>query len=293
MSEAEQILAPQKAEVTTTEVPKTEAPVQDQKLAQKLEVLMRREAQALGRERAAKQKELEVQSFLKTKEEFESVKSNPKKALELLGMDVETLIKALGGEGIGPEVEMKALKNEIEQLKQSTKADKDQKVQEEKRRAEAELTERTNGFKGEIKSYIDQNKEKFELINFDQAESLVYDVIETNYNRTMDDATGMGKIMEISEAAEKVEKFLEDKYKKVSEVKKLQSLLSQATKPAHEEIIKQAKQMNQTQQRPKTLTNALSATPQKPRTKPLTDEERVQKAIAYARQLRSGSQASI
>lgn len=294
MSEAEKVLtATTEAAPQTAEAPKPEAPQQDPKLSQKLEVLMRREQQALQREKLAKQKESELQARLKTIEEFDSVKTNPKKALELLGMDYETLTKAMAGEGIGPETEIKALKNEIEQLKKMTQAEKDQKVQEEKRRAEAELAERTEGFKGEIKSYIDQNKEKFELINFDQADSLVYDVIEAHYNRTIDEATGMGKIMEIAEAAEKVEKFLEEKYKKVSEVKKLQSLLTSTTKPVHDDVVRQAKQMNQTPQRPKTLTNALSATPQKPRTKALTDEERVQKAIAYARQLRTGPQTSI
>lgn len=264
----------------------------DEKVSPKLEILIRREQQAVARERQAKQIEADLQARLRTLEErearvreFESAKGNSKKALELLGLNYDELTKAqlLDGE-IPPEVQIKKIEEKFEAFK-SEKEKEEQRRQEQEALKQREAEARAiSDFKSQINTYLSDNAARYEFIAFEGAQELVFDVIDEHYNRTLNQETGIGKVMSLEEAADKVEEYLEGKYNKAKELSKTKALWGSIPKVPLQEA---AKQQTNIKPQQKTLTNQLSAKVQTPTVnRMLTDEERVQKAIAYAKGLR-------
>lgn len=267
----------------------------------KLQLLMQREKQALERERAAKAAEVSAQNTGKTLAErearlaaFESVKTKDrKKALELLGISYEELTQSLMADGtITPDEKIKKLEERIN-------ADAETRAQERAAQTEAQreaqnqrLNERNSQFISEVNDYLKENSSRYELIAFEAKEQLVYDVIAEHCERTLkaaqkkleeeggDVSTAVGEIMTIATAADKVEGHLEKKYhEKAPKLNKLVTFMARRPSP------EQKPNPNPSQKLP-TLTNQMSATPERKTARLLTDEERLQKAIAYARGLR-------
>lgn len=273
-------------EAKTDDQPKVDPllPKED-RISSKLELLIRREQAAVARERAAKEKELELEEKLKRIEEFESSKGNSKKALELLGLNYDELTKSMLSDGnIPPEVQIKKMDEKFNRFVEEQKRAELQREEDAKRAAAEREGRAIDNFKTEINTYLKDNAAKYELIHFEGQEDLVYEVIDEHYKRTLDEKTGIGKVMSIEEAAEKVEQHLTDKYDKSRNINKVKQLWAAGPKAVQSAIEQIKKAQQQPQQ--KTLTNQAAASQQKPRTKPLTDEERVQRAIAYARGLR-------
>lgn len=259
----------------------------DERVSSKLEILIRREEQARAREMSAKAKEKEIEEKLKRIQDFEGIKSNPKKALEMLGLSYDELTRSVLEDGqTPPDVEIRRLKEELEAFKSETKqvrqTDEEKRELEVKRLQEDSEKKAIDGFKTEINQYLSDNKTRYELIEFEGQQELVYAVVDEHYNRTINPETGVGKVMSISEAADKVELHLEKKEIDRKKLTKVQTLWGSLPKAVQETVIKQ----EPARQTPKTLTNTLSAAPAKPRKNPITDEERIQKAIAYAKGLR-------
>lgn len=290
-----QAVAP--AQVPTTQTPDPAAAKPEDKVSSKINILIQREQQALARERAAKAKETELEGTLARIKEFDSVKSNPKKALELLGLDYDQLTQSLLNDGtIPPEVHIKKLEEKFDAFKTEQQKADDQRLEDRKKEAEENEQKAITGFKGQINQYLSDNSARYELIAFESQQDLVFDVIDEHYNRTLkakmeelaqvgeETSSAVGKVMSVSEAADKVELYLEQKYDKAKALKKVNSLWAAVPK---ETVMQAVKQETKTPQKPQTLTNNLSASAQTPRKGPLTDEERVQKAIAYAKSLRT------
>lgn len=264
-----------------------EAPAtgRDERISQRLESLIKREQAAVARESAAKEREKALATHIARVEEFEAAKSgNSKKALELLGLNYDQLTESMLKDGeIPPSKLIQDLKAEIDELKSLRSTDKDQAEQEKKREAEAQEQKAIDGFKEQIGTYLKDNETRYELISFEGRHDLVFDVIDEHYKRTIDPETGAGKVMKISEAADKVELWLEQKYSKAPKLNKIQTLWKAVpTKVLENQADKQTPKPTQP---PRTLTNNLSAAPAN-RTRPITDEDRVQRAIAYAQSLR-------
>lgn len=277
------------------------------KVSSKLEVLIRREQAAFARERQAKQREADLEARFKAlsdKEakynEFETNKKDPKKALGLLGLSYDEITQAHLNDGeLPPQVEIKKLREEIEAYKAAQKEEKTHEEQRAlesaKRQAEAQESKAIEAFKGEINTYLTDNSARYELINHESEMGLVYDVIDEHYNRTLAQAQKkyqegeisedqvVGKVMLIKEAADKVEEHLEQKYHKARELNKIKALWGVVPKDAKQELVKETKKP---QQPPRTLTNQLSASQSAPKKGLITDQERIQKAIAYAKGLR-------
>lgn len=258
----------------------------DEKISSRMDTLIRREQAALHAERAAKQAQAEVEEKLKKYADFESAKKVPKKALELLGLDYNELTQAMLNEGqITPEIQIKQINEKFEALTKSQEDEKVRRDEEQKQEAQAKEQRAITDFKSEITTYLGDNSSRYELIAFENQHDLVFEVIDEQYRRTAQASPdGIGKVMKISEAADKVELWLEQKYEKSKSVNKVKSLWNIAPKGTLAEAIKpQAKPS----QPPRTLTNNLTATPTTPRKTPVSDEERVQRAIAYAKSLRA------
>lgn len=274
----------------------TQAPRPEDKVSSKIDILIRREQQALARERQAKQRETALEEKLKRLEEFESVKTNPKKALELLGLDYDQLTQTILNDGhVPPDVHIKKLEDKFDSFKSAQEQAEQRRVQEAENAQKQNLEVATGNFKKEINQYLDDNKDRYEYTHFEGAQDLVFEVIDEHYNRTQRSHAeelaklgesvyqAVGKVLSISEAADKVEQHMEQKYNRAKELNKTKTLwgavpqgtLRDAAKPEPRE-----------QKKPATLTNNMSASAQSPRKTPLNDDERVQKAIAYAKSLR-------
>lgn len=274
---------------------KPEAPKQDEKVSSRLEVLIKREQQALARERQAKQIEAELEAKMKAFEdrenrvkEFETAKtSNSKKALELLGMDYDQLTQSHLNDGaIPPEVQIKKLEERIEHMRLKNEEAEKRRSDETLKYQELQQQKVINDFKSEITSYVKDNSDRYENIAFEEAEDEVFALIDKHYSRTIDPETGIGKVMDIKEAADKVEEFFEKRELERKKLKKAQALWGITPPAAKKELEKQA---NKTFQLPKTLTNNLSANTQPRQTRPLSDDERVQRALAEFHARRSGA----
>lgn len=277
--------------------PEAGPPKTDERISSKLSVLTRRERAAVERERAATAKEQEITAREKRLQEFEALKkTNPLKALELLGLSYQDLTQvALNDGAVTPDIQVKNLEDKFDSFLKSQEDAKARETEESKRQAAEQEEKMTAEFKGKIGSYLKDNASRYELTSFhygeDDAMDMVYGVIDEHYARTAPkDAdgnfTGPGAVMTIAEAADKVELHLEQKYReKATGLNKLKGFLAvrQETPAAKTDT----KPQTQTRQTQKTLTNNLSAQSKQPQGRFLTDEERVQKAIAYARGLRS------
>lgn len=267
-----------------------------EKVSSKIELLIRREQQALARERQVKEREAQFDAKMKAFEEregrlneFESNKKDPKKALGLLGLSYDEITQAHLNDGeLPPQIEIKKLREEIEEYKAAQSKEKDYEkeraLDEAKKQAEAQESKAITEFKGNINQYLSDNSARYEYIAFEANQDLVFDVIDEHYNRTLDAETGIGKVMSIKDAADKVEEHLEQKYAKAKELNKTKALWGAIPKEAQKQVAKEVKIPTP----PRTLTNQLSATAASPLKsgKLITDQERVQKAIAYAKGLR-------
>lgn len=254
-----------------------EAP-KDERVSSKLEVLIRREKAALEREKLAKAKEAELEAKLARINEFESLKTNSKKALDVLGLTYEELTQSLLQDGeLPPEVKIKKVEDKVDQFLKAREEEERQRAEADRKKAEEQNAKVISDYKEEIKTYLKDNSSRYEFINFEGQQDLVFEVIDEHFNRTE-------KVLSINEAADKVEAYLEEKYNKAKALSKIKALWGAVPPDALKKAVEQTKQSNLTP--PKTLTNKLSATPQAPRARPKTDEERIQAAIAYAKGLR-------
>lgn len=264
-------------------------PQRQEALSPRLEVLIRREQAAITREKAAKVKEAEVQSQFQELDELRALREarksgNHKRVFELLKYNKDEIAKSVFEEEGNPlEMELKALRDELHTYKNSQSEVEKQRMEEAKKQAEVAQAQAVTDFKSTITTYLKDNSARYELINFEDQHDVVYEVIDEHYNRTLNPDTGIGKVMSIAEAADKVEEWLEKKYDKSRNVEKVKALWGAVPPKVLEQAVKPKLPFSQ---KPATLTNNLSATPQAPRKTALTDAERVQKAIAYAKSLR-------
>ncbi len=259
------------------------AKVEDPQISSKLETLARREQAALHAERAASARLKDIETREAKLKEFESVREGkPLDALKMLGYDYDQITKAklLDGE-VPPEVQVKKLEDKLNSFQETQKQKEQAEAEQAKKSAEAQEAKAVSDFKADIKQYLSDNSNRYELIQFEGQEDLVFEVIDEHYTRTLDPQTGIGKVMTKAEAADKVELWLEQKYEKSRSLKKVTALLGlrpEAPKPAEKQVTQR--------QPPRTLNNQLSASPTTPRKSPVTDDERIQRAIAYAKGLR-------
>lgn len=266
-------------------------PAATEKIAPSLSILVQREKKALELERKAKVREQEyatrsqslAEREAKLKEFEELWEKNPLKAIEARGSSYKALTELAMNDGNVPvEHEVKKLKDELDAIRKSQEDGVRQQAEGAKRQAEADEAKVIENFKGEISKYLEENAKKYELTIFDGKQDLVYEVIDEHFTRTFDQETGRGEILSKDAAADKVEKWLrETKYAKAPELEFFKSTLSpQQPKPEVKQELKFSPKPS------RTLTNQLSATPAPARTRPMTDDERVAKAIAYAKGLR-------
>jgi hypothetical protein len=248
----------------------------EEPIASKLSILMERERQAVTRERMAKSQEEKLRERLKKIEEFESIKTDPKKALEALGLSYDQLTETFLKDGqVPPSVEIGRLRQELEEHKAQLRQQKDLELETQRKRVGEAETKAVTDFKSEISEYLKSNEQRYELIAFEEATDLVFDVIDEHYNRTIDPQTGVGKVMSIAEAADKTEEHFEKKYLLAKEKNKVKAFWANVPKNIQEQIKKQEFQ----RQPPKTLTNNMGPKVSE-KSQRLPEDKRIQQIVA-------------
>jgi hypothetical protein len=189
--------APQSQPSATPAAPAAEArPSQDPGLDSRLASLAKREREIQQQLSQLKQ---EKQNLVPKNELADLWKSNRGKLRELLGASPDEL-PDLKQESEDP---IKSMKQEIEDMKR----EKQQKEQQ----------EAINTVKGQISSITSQDKDAYELINAFDANEMVFDLVLDHYREHQEE-------LDYREAANQVEKYLEDQIKRASSTKKIGSL---------------------------------------------------------------------
>ena len=190
----------------------------------------------------------------------ERLRRNPFETLEEMGLGYDKLTElALNDGKLTPEMQMKLMREELEHGYKSKFEELEERLSQKEQEEEYNKYEsiETN-FKQEIDSFVN-GKDEFELINANGASDLVYDVIEEHYNDT-------GRVLNMDEAAEAVESYLEDELEKLMSLGKVKSKFS----PRQEQVFKR--------QPSPTLSNAHSAQAYQRADRPLSNEESVKEA---------------
>ena len=218
---------------------------------------------ALSRkEKALRERELELDKKYGNKEKElpleRRIRANPLKALEELGLDYDKLTElALNDGRLTPDMQMKLMREELENdYKDKFNSLEERLNAKEKMEEEAKYDAVKQGFVGEINSFINENKSDFEYVAHNEATDVVYDVIEEHYNET-------GRILDIKEAVEAVESYLEEEAEKLLNLGKVKNRLT-SMKDEYEQPQRQSQV---------TLSNAHSAQANERVGRKLSDEE--------------------
>ena len=218
---------------------------------------------ALSRkEKALRERELELERKYGSKEKElpleRRIRSNPLKALEELGLDYDKLTElALNDGRLTPDMQMKLMREELENDYKEKFNSLEQRLNaKEKMEEEAKYDAVKQGFVGEIESFINENQSDFEYVAHNEATDVVYDVIEEHYNET-------GRILDIKEAVEAVESYLEEEAEKLLNLGKVKNRLN-SIRDEYEQPQRQSQV---------TLSNAHSAQANERVGRKLSDEE--------------------
>ena len=218
---------------------------------------------ALSRkEKALRERELELERKYGSKEKElpleRRIRSNPLKALEELGLDYDKLTElALNDGRLTPDMQIKLMREELENdYKEKFNSLEERLNAKEKMEEEAKYDAVKQGFVGEIESFINENKNDFEYVAHNEATDVVYDVIEEHYNET-------GRILDIKEAVEAVESYLEEEAEKLLNLGKVKNRLN-SIRDEYEQPQRQSQV---------TLSNAHSAQANERVGRKLSDEE--------------------
>ena len=201
-------------------------PEKNDDFSRKFAALSRREKEIRAKEAEYEQRIAELeQRFVAQEPQKEPeipfdvrLRQNPLKALESVGLSYDKLTElALNDGKLTPEMQMKLMREELETDYKSKFEDLENRLVEKEKGLEEQRYEDIKlGFQNEIESFVNSNGEEYELIKANDANDVDYEVIEEHYNET-------GKILDIKEAAEAVESYLEEEATKLLQLSKVRS----------------------------------------------------------------------
>jgi len=248
----------------------------DDKFASKFAALSRKERQIQQKEAEFKSLQRQIDEERNTYKAFldkkSKAKENPLAWLEEAGLSYDEITEHVLRDGKLPgDHKLTSIEQKLAEL-EKREADRI------KESAEKRAAQQIDSYKSDIKKFVNEKADDFELINAFNQHEVVYSVIEQHFN---DPTNSDKKLLSIQEASEIVEKYLETQVeqeaKKISGLKKLKSKLFQPElKTIDPSLAPKANTV-------KTLTNQMSqeSPPQKPRF--LSDEERKTEAAKLLR----------
>lgn len=232
----------------------------------KKERMIRQQARAVQEEKAALEQRLKQREEEINKTWKERLQSNTFDVLHENGLTYDKLTEKLLAKGDPVAQTIMELRQEIEDLKNGFKENKESLTAAEKQQYENAKKQ----IKNDISALIDSSDQYETIKAFDYADQVV-ELIEKSFEET-------GTVMSNEEACNLVEEYLVEQYvadhNKFSKLKKLQAKLSPPQAEASEETADTKQQPTNQKQQPNTLSNRMVQT-----TKPLTQKERRERAI--------------
>ena len=186
------------------------------------------------------------------------LRQNPLKALEEMGLSYDQLTELALNEGrLTPDMQMKLMREELESdYKNKFEALENRLNDKDKSDEESRYNAIKENFMGEIDYFVKGNKDAYEFVAHNEAREVVYDVIEEHYNET-------GRILDIKDAVDAVESYLEEEAGQLLQLNKMKSRLGSYREPEQEPP----------RQSQVTLSNAHSAQAHERAARSLSDEE--------------------
>jgi len=144
------------------------------------------------------------------------LRNDPLRALEEAGLGYDKLTElALNDGRLTPDMQMKAMREELENDYQRKFEELEERLNvKEESEAESYYDSVQENFQDEIVGLVHSDPERFELVQASEADGLIYEVIEEHYNET-------GRVLEIEEAADAVESYLEEEAGKLMRLRKV------------------------------------------------------------------------
>ena len=187
------------------------------------------------------------------------LRANPLKVLEEIGLGYDQLTElALNDGRLPPDMQMMLMREELENDYKSKFDGLEKRLNDKEKLEEEQKYDKVkHNFMGEINSFITGNKSDFEYVAHNEASGVVYEVIEEHYNET-------GRILDIKDAVEAVESYLEEEAEKLLNLGKVQNRLQQ---------MKTEYESGTPRQTQTTLSNAHSAQAHERVVRSLSDDE--------------------
>lgn len=175
----------------------------DADFAKRMAILTRRERMLTDKERALKDHQKAVDEWRREKE---MLRANPAAFLEKQGMSFKDLADfVLNDNKETPEQRITRLEKALEEERASRVREKEEDTN---NRAQSQI----NTFKAQIKSFT-AGKDEYEIINSTGNSDMIYDVIFAHHQKT-------GQVLPVDKAAQEVEKYLEQEYRKILGLKR-------------------------------------------------------------------------
>ena len=201
---------------------------QDQ-FASKFAALSRKEKALRDRESEYESKFEEMERRLAEYEEAQQepevdwehmLRNDPLRALEEAGLGYDKLTElALNDGKLTPDMQLSAMRQELENDYQRKFEELEERLNaKEQSEVESYYDSVQENFQDQISGVVMSDPDRYELVQASEASALVYDVIEEHYNET-------GRVLDIEEAADAVESYLEEEAGKLMKLKKLSSRL--------------------------------------------------------------------
>lgn len=194
---------------------------QEYKLSERFTALSKKERQLQQQAEQLKSQQAEIKKFQDALEKSKS--EDPLALLDYAGISVDDFINALAGEpGQSRREEQKEPESDekYDSLKQEIEALKNELQEKEEKAKQDNINETIEAFKDEIKSTVDARPDDFELVREMDSYDVVFDVIEEHYNEN-------GEVLDVEEAARKVEDYLTSEAKRIMGLKKFSQSTAQ------------------------------------------------------------------
>lgn len=234
--------------------------------ATRFAALARKEKALVDRQQAIKAQESALEARSALASEFERLKASarldPVAALSALGItpdDVNQFV--LNDKRPTPDANVKAIRDELDAFKKQSAAAELARVESEKKRLIDE-------FDSGVLDFVKSNTEQYELTNLNDAGRLVLDVIKETFETS-------GRLMQTSEAADLVEKYLEEQVDRNLQTKKLKARVQLQSSQPPKETEKPADPASQP-----SLTNRLTASGQSFTSSQNKESDRMARALA-------------
>jgi len=198
--------------------PEVVVPEKKESLSSQFAALAKKEKRILSEKQAVDARVKELEEKLKLYEQFESkkkeAKTNPLDYLSEAGLSYDELTQFMLNGGKPKEKDKTSeLEQKLNAFMEQAERDKKSQAELQEKQLQEQEEKVIQQFKDNVKKHIEAKKDTYELVNLYDAQDLVISTIEAHYEKTQE-------ILDLDDAASKVEEYLEGEAKKIANTNK-------------------------------------------------------------------------